>query len=293
MRVNFAVSFKTIIIMLKLISLLYVLFAAASGMAQMVIVSPEDFKKGDSCGVASYIVYYDMAYVGDTLNHPDKAVHETMCLETGGGISSFYSYEEFLADSANAAVFANGGTSFSGGKNVHWQLYVNYPVAGKTALLEKFGLDRFVCTEDYAAPAWTPVADSSAVIFGYPCRMAVAAYKGRTWYAWYAEDIPLGVGPWKLGGLPGLILQAYDSRRHYVFRATGMAQAAPGRPMYYKGSKYEAVSRKELEDIRRRYHADPDGYLTADSKVTVRNFDKFGNELGASGSEPYNPIELQ
>ena len=134
--------------------------------------------------------------------------------------------------------------------------------------------------------------DSSAVILGYPCALAVATYKGRTWYAWYTEDIPLDAGPWKLGGLPGLILRAYDARRHYVFDASGMEEAVPRTLIYYKGVKYEPVSRKTLNDIYRRYYADPVGYITNNPKVKVTIRDKQGNELPGPKDEPYNPIEL-
>ena len=152
-------------------------------------------------------------------------------------------------------------------------------------------MDRFVCTEDYAAPAWQPVADSSAVILGYQCSMAVATYKGRTWYAWYAEDIPLDAGPWKLGGLPGLILRAYDAQKHYDFTAAGIVNADPQALIYYKGGKYEPVNRKTLNGIYRRYYADPVGYITNNPKITVRYRDEFGNDIPSPKNEPYNPIE--
>lgn len=269
------------------------LLAATLGKAQIDVFTAADFEPGEPCDTARYIVYYDLRMVEDTVNAPDIAVKETMRLELGGRVRYFYSYKAFQADSANAVVMKNGGNEYQGGGQVTWRLYKNYPDVGKTSLLEKFGMDRFVCTEDYAAPTWQPVADSSAVIFGYRCSLAVTNYKGRTWYAWYAEDIPLDAGPWKLGGLPGLILRAYDAPRHYVFDAVGMSEVAPPAPIYYKGGKYEAVSRKQLEGIRRRYFADPVGYITTNPNVTVQIRDKQGNEMAAPRSVPYNAIEVE
>lgn len=47
-------------------------------------------------------------------------------------------------------------------------------------------------------------------IGGIPCLKAVTQFKGRGYTAWYAPSITIPDGPWKLGGLPGLILEAYD-----------------------------------------------------------------------------------
>ena len=279
--------------MQRLLLSLLALLAATLGKAQIDIFTAADFEPGEPCGTARYIVYYDLRMVEDTVNAPDIAVKETMRLELGDHVSLFYSQMAYQADSANAIVMKNGGNSYSGGGKISWRLYKNYPTEGKTALLERLGMDRFVCTEDYAAPLWQPVADSSAVILGYRCSLATATYKGRTWYAWYAEDIPFDAGPWKLGGLPGLILRAYDAPRHYVFDAVGMSEVAPPAPIYYKGGKYEAVSRKQLEGIRRRYFADPVGYITTNPNIKVQIRDKQGNELAAPRSVPYNSIEVE
>lgn len=279
--------------MQRLLLSLLALLATTFGKAQIDVFTAADFEPGEPCDTASYIVYYDLRMVEDTVNAPDIAVKETMRLELGDHVSLFYSQMAYQADSANAVVMKNGGNSYSGGGQISWRLYKNYPTAGKTALLERFGMDRFVCTEDYAAPLWQPVADSSAVILGYRCSLATATYKGRTWYAWYAEDIPLDAGPWKLGGLPGLILRAYDASRHYVFDAVGMSEVAPPTPIYYKGVKYEAVSRKQLEGIRRRYFADPVGYITNNPNVTVQIRDEQGNEVANPKNEPYNSIEVE
>lgn len=276
----------------RLITLLSAILLAVCARAQIDVFTALDLEKGEPCDTARYLVYYNMKCVTDTSSSHRTFVDDIMRLELGDRVHCFYSYKGYQADSANAVIMANGGSSFTGGGNVLWRLYKNYPSAGKTSFLEKFGTDRFVCVEDYASPAWTPMPDSSAVILGYPCALAVATYKGRTWYAWYTEDIPLDAGPWKLGGLPGLILRAYDARRHYVFDASGMEEAVPRTLIYYKGVKYEPVSRKTLNDIYRRYYADPVGYITNNPKVKVTIRDKQGNELPGPKDEPYNPIEL-
>lgn len=277
--------------MSRIVLSLAALLAAVAATAQITVVQPIDLEAGEPCDTMRYVVYYDLAFVKDTTDAADKPINEMTRLEVGDRVQYFYSNKSFQADSANAIVMKNGGNYYNGDGQIQWRLYKNYPAEGKTSLLEKFGMDRFVCTDDYAAPAWQPVADSSAVILGYQCSMAVATYKGRTWYAWYAEDIPLDAGPWKLGGLPGLILRAYDAQKHYDFTAAGIVNADPQALIYYKGGKYEPVNRKTLNGIYRRYYADPAGYITNNPKITVRYQDKFGNDIPSPKNEPYNPIE--
>lgn len=48
---------------------------------------------------------------------------------------------------------------------------------------------------------------------GLTCHKATGVFRGKTYTAWYTKKIPLPYGPWKLQGLPGLILEAYDEKK--------------------------------------------------------------------------------
>lgn len=64
-------------------------------------------------------------------------------------------------------------------------------------------------TDNYPELNWVISTEKKNVI-GYSCLKATANYRGRTWVAWFSPDIAMPYGPWKLHGLPGLILEAYD-----------------------------------------------------------------------------------
>lgn len=64
------------------------------------------------------------------------------------------------------------------------------------------------------------VSDSTMNIMGYECFMATADYHGRKWIAWFAPEIPVSDGPWKLCGLPGIILQAECDGDNTVLKLT-------------------------------------------------------------------------
>lgn len=53
----------------------------------------------------------------------------------------------------------------------------------------------------------------------YEGRRATGTFRGRTYEAWYCLDIPIPSGPFKLGGLPGLILEAAstDGKVKFLF----------------------------------------------------------------------------
>ena len=64
-------------------------------------------------------------------------------------------------------------------------------------------------TEDIPTPEWVIHEDSTRSVIGFNCTMATTHFRGRDWKVWFCEEIPLSLGPWKLGGLPGLILAAH------------------------------------------------------------------------------------
>jgi GLPGLI family protein len=63
---------------------------------------------------------------------------------------------------------------------------------------------------------WTLV-EAEKVINNVICHKATTQYKGRGYTAWYNPEIPISNGPWKLGGLPGLIVEACDNEDNLKF----------------------------------------------------------------------------
>lgn len=82
----------------------------------------------------------------------------------------------------------------------------------------------FTYSEDMAHE-WT-FGNGEKEICGYPCKEAKTSYGGREWTVWFAPSIPSNVGPWKLGGLPGLIMEAQDAEGIHHFTATALRKAA-------------------------------------------------------------------
>lgn len=47
-------------------------------------------------------------------------------------------------------------------------------------------------------------------ILGYTCQAAVTEFRGRTYVAYFTNELGFSGGPWKFDGLPGMILKVYS-----------------------------------------------------------------------------------
>ena len=260
---------------------------------------PSQPSKTSPIDKVQFNVQYEMAFVQDTSN-PEQITEETMVLKVGEKTSQFYSYTRYVTDSLLRIQLAQsggmirregqpGGSSNQGGQ-INYQIFKNYP-AGKVTTLERIGPSQFRCEEANACPEWELFPDTMTIL-SYLCHKATCRFKGRDYIVWFTTDIPRSEGPWKLCGLPGLILYAEDSQKHYVFEGTGLINAQPDEMIQYGADNYEPVTRQALNRAFERFAADPVGYITASSpnvQIMMRSPD---GTVANPKNLPYNPIEL-
>lgn len=256
-----------------------------------------DVMKSVTIDKALFTVQYQTTSVGDTLK-PGNKIDEVMMLKVGPKSSVYYSYAHFHTDSLVEADKAAGASQEvinehmkQAGGGTSLRVYKNYP-EGKTTQLDAVGMSRFRSEEETENPEWTLLPDTMT-LFAYTCNKAVCRFRGREYEAWYTPEIPRSEGPWKLQGLPGLILKASDSRGHFTFVCSGIEKAGAGETLQFSGSAYEPVSRKELRKIYERFAADPIGYMKETSpsmQITVTD----GNGRPYQPKDmPFNPMELE
>ena len=179
-------------------------------------------------------VYYQKIVEKDTTRlHTNTTINE-MTLRAGPTSSMFYSTKKLWADSLRTFDF---NTSMQittarreSGDPTWWKplggdeweyIFKNVP-DGKVTATCLFDQEQRFYEEEWEKPQWV-ILDSIKTIIGFDCIKAETNYRGRKWIAWFAPDIAIQEGPWKLCGLPGLILEASDSKKHYKFIATGIA----------------------------------------------------------------------
>lgn len=184
-------------------------------------------------------VFYTRTQVTDTTKRDTDFYNEETMLRIGKTMSRYCSVPKFYHDSL---MFLNPdlywqmeSESFYKDPKEHdrtllkrhgryWSfIYKNYP-PGKVTETSYFDMEDWRYEEDWEKPQWE-VSDSTKEILGYECLMATADYRGRRWIAWFTPEIPIQEGPWKLCGLPGLILEASDTGDVYHFKANGLRQS--------------------------------------------------------------------
>ena len=107
-------------------------------------------------------------------------------------------------------------------------------------------------TEPLAEMTWQ-IGDSTKIVLGYECVMAETDYHGRHWTVWFTPEIPVQDGPWKLCGLPGLILEATEPTGQHKFIATGIESSNREIMPIYSPKKYDRMTRKEMLRGVRQY----------------------------------------
>lgn len=103
--------------------------------------------------------------------------------------------------------------------SIYWNQWKNYYVAEKTPKIE-----------------WE-LEKETKKIGKFTANKATGVFRGRTYTAWYTLEIPLPYGPWKLQGLPGLILEAYDKDKEMY--------------IYFKSLEYPSETLATISQIKR------------------------------------------
>jgi len=97
--------------------------------------------------------------------------------------------------------------------------YIKTDTAKKELLLiDQIIGNKFLVKDIYPQLNWE-INNETKSILGYKCHKATTEYRGRKWTAWFSPEIAIKFGPRKLHGLPGLILEAYDSKDEVTYKA--------------------------------------------------------------------------
>mgnify|MGYP002602470883 FL=1 len=234
---------------------------------------------------------YDYSYCVDTTaSLTDNYVSDQMLLQIApGGLSKFSSYKNLTVDSllmrSTTEQIAEAAADGRLSNGEFMTIYKNYP-AGRLTHTEKICMDWFRYDEELPSLGWE-LTDSTATILGYECQGARCRFRGREWTVFYCEDIPVADGPWKLCGLPGLIMKASDEDSHYLFECIGIKSQAD-RPVTIYKVPFNTTDRRGYYDAKNRYEVNPYAYFEATGGGQITVTDEAGNpDLSA-----FDPIEL-
>ncbi len=279
-------------------------------------------------------VRYTFTHIQDTTQR-DKPHTENMLLVIGKNASVYTSYDKLnntiaLNQQIQEQIKNNAGGGISikrtSSKPTTGTDYFFFAKENKLIAKERL-LNNYLIEEDAPKISWKITKDTAS-FSGVHCQKATTHFKGRNWIAWYAPDMPFQSGPWKLNGLPGLIIEAYDDKKEVQFQFAGIDKVdetnitatVEEKPIsgnavkimgvdgadFYLGSEIKLpadaikTSQKEYNKLKEARDKDPQGFLNAQLassgmgsfKVNANTQIKPASSGGPIKITVNNPIEL-
>jgi GLPGLI family protein len=282
-------------------------------------------------------VRYTFSHLRDTTQR-DNFYTENMLLVVGKNASVYTSYDKINRDMEMRKQIEEQIKNQAGGPT---SININRTSSKPVTAIDYFYFvnenkfytkDRIITSyliEEEAPKINWKISKDTASFSGVKCQKATARFKGRNWIAWFAPDLAFQSGPWKLNGLPGLIIEAHDDKNEVKFQFAGidkvenetkakdteqpvtMANGSTGVIKFggmdgdsYLGAEIKLptdaikTTQKEIDKLKEARDKDPQGFMNAQMaarginpnvNVTSRVITAPG---GAKKMVINNPIEL-
>jgi GLPGLI family protein len=247
-------------------------------------------------------VKYKSVIVNDT-NKRDKPDNDIEALEIGKNGSYYYSvYFEDRAKEMAEWRRLNGDKMMDmkdmmkmmEKKGNPVKVYKNYKT-NQVSYIDRIARDSFYYDEETPVFDWNIQPDTMRIL-NQVCQKATCTSRGRTFEAWYAQEINISEGPLKFNGLPGLILKISDTKKDYVFEAFSVEKVDAA--ITPKSSLVRNLKKEAFVRMYKNFVMNPMGNIMAESSSSITkdvpdNADgkAFLNAM-AKFKFPYNPIEL-
>ncbi|RZK53500.1 MAG: GLPGLI family protein [Pedobacter sp.] len=252
-------------------------------------------------------VAYHFTHQRDTLSKSNPYT-ETMLLITGKNASLFTSLDKIERDLDLQKAKPSPSAPFKPVNRVDLYYFASQ---NKFISRERFMNSYYLIDEAEHKIKWKITKDTAS-FSGINCQKAITNFKGRNWTAWYAVDLPFQSGPWKLNGLPGLIIEAYDDKKEVVFSFAGIDNLkkenltaeqlelakAHEKDTFFFGKEIalqkdaKKTNRADFDKIMELYKKDPIGFISAETGTPRNRIAMGSSATGVSHSVINNPIEL-
>lgn len=245
---------------------------------------------------ATMEVRYRVACILDTV--ANKQLADTFCLRYNDNVSLFYEQATYQNDSLKfndiekwQTTMANMLTKSSPANKAGQKYYVLCDLGAKTyRYQDQIAGSTFLYTDSLPSFGWQLLPIYKEVNH-HRCQKAIGTYMGRRYEAWFATDMEAKAFPWKFYGLPGLIMEVYDTQQQYRFTFID-AYPCQGEIALFPSRRYKTTKQKFLAE-QISYLKDPIGYLESTATVKI----KFGNSKHQLAEETANngrhlPMEI-
>ena len=255
----------------------------------------------DSIDTSSLVAVYD--YECQTQDADEMKV----CVQVGQHCTRSYPHRKYREDNEGYDYWTPEELPFYR-KESHCfmpEVWMGYP-EGHVTVRDAIIPTSYETREERKPIDWT-LSDDTVTVGGYLCKTATCQLHGLKWKVRYAEDIPTSAGPWKLCGLPGMILDAETEGDIHHFSIADISRTAT--PIYYEHNAITMrISEKKLIKNRikifgnKLYPKNPIYYIPDQSSMYADEiFCQIGDDvlvivngvLKDDQAHVYQPLELR
>ncbi|MEN4759588.1 GLPGLI family protein [Chryseobacterium sp. C39-AII1] len=190
---------------------------------------------------------------------------ENAYLDISAEKSLFYSENRIKRDSIMQQNFQSGGArGFNRDQMESLRSNINYTVEKdkanqKTFFKDRLGRDVYQYEED--RPISWKILSETMKIGDYKVQKAETDFGGRKWTAWFTTDLPYQDGPYKFGGLPGLIVKVEDAQGEYSFDLMKNYKISDFPSMNQFGNTIK-VKRTDFVKQQEKFKSDPVSFMS-------------------------------
>jgi len=258
---------------------------------------PHDVRSFTVIDTAKYVITYSVKAIVNPVKYPTDTLDETLTLQIGSRLSRSFNQNLFDADSVLFYHYiAKGMTGpYKTCPLIPVDVYKNYP-QGTTTVEFRLTKYSYRYKETYPMQFNWQLSKEHKSILSYNCQKATCTFRGRNYTAWFTSEIPIQNGPYKFGGLPGLIMQISDDKNHYVFTCTGIQKPKSIIPVKLFTWTYTKITREKLNSSLKSVYNNQAQFLIGSGKRGIA-IDESGKKTDTTAQFPnvfsYNPIELE
>ena len=282
-----------------LFSVLYL--AALAGRSQSAPALPPD--------TARIEVRYNLTYRPDSTDPATRT--EVLRLRLGSRLSRCENIAKVYMDSVMAAAITAAEATQSGDDKVlnidlshisaskfharFEEVIYKIPTAGTEAVYDGIGMGNYEYQEPTGLFSWT-LTPTTATVAGYACQRATTAFGGRQWEAWFTREVPVGDGPYKFYGLPGLIVKVGDARQHYLFELTQLRQLVPPVVIAPPEASAKLITKAEFRRGKTEYERNGLAQLMASGNIRYGSSEAEAaaqQKMRKRAKRKANPLELR
>ena len=194
-----------------------------------------------------------------------KSGTDEMVLEIGTQYAAFHSrwrversriYQKYRHETTDQQLARTANMPRS---KTFYSFYTDYPEKGITSTTYQ-AFHFYECEEKIEPIDWKYL-DGDSVILGHDCLKAEGMFRGHKWTVWFTPDVPMEYGPWKLRGLPGLILYAEHDSGFFKYEAIELGKCE-GLVMFHQNDKKPIKSTaKEIQELDALSYTNPNAFF--------------------------------